>query len=239
MKLIGGLSSLFIRQCNLFKVINSMSPQLDILYVYLDYNDNEDINKDNIPNNVIINHRKNYNISGARCKFLFIEECYKNYNDDFIYFSLDDDIKYPNNYISTTVNKINNYNNKAVISYHGGILPKSVTNYSKQKHLIHFRDYTPNDKLINLCGTGVTAFHASTIRLSFNIFKEPNRDDIYFSAHCQNNNIPIICGSKNKEWLSILPQYGTSLWDSEKANSTVSTNLVNKLVEKWQVIKIE
>lgn len=244
MKIIGGLSTLFVRQPNLYEVINSLTPQLDILLVYLDYDENENVELKNIPGNVVVLHKKyinnnnNNNFSGAKCKFLFIDECYELYNNNFIYFSFDDDIIYPHNYVANTIDKLNKYNKKAVVCYHGGILPTQVTCFSQERNLIHFAQETELDTLINICGTGVTAFYAETLKnISFDIFKYSNKVDLCFAVFCQNNKIPIICAQKEEKWLDSLPIYGIRLWDIEVQNTSETTRIANELISEWTVIK--
>lgn len=149
--------------------------------------------------------------------------------------SIDDDILYPEDYVSTMIAKIEQYERKAVVTVHGSYFTVPYISYGKSKRSFRFMMGLNKDVRVPMIGTGTLAFHIDTIPAF--LFVEavknllPNRSDIWFSRFCLENNIPMMCIERMKYWLKPLRTDGDTIWnkmcnDEEFLNE--NTILVNK-----------
>ena len=235
-----GMATIYERRDVLRGVIEKVLPQIDHLYVYLNYDQGDEVpDYLNHPRITYLHAQDSEDGRiGDRGKFYFLEEIKRKYQHGY-YFSVDDDIWYPEDYVIKTIKKIDEYDRRCAISYHGGILPsKTIQCYCKERNLIAFQTKVNFDIFINNCGTGVTAFCLDHIGLSYEDFQEPNCADIWFSMYCQKNQVPIVCVEKPSGWIlaAEVPEeiVSNTLWDMEisSANHQVrNTKYANQI--KW------
>ena len=128
-------------------------------------------------------------------------------------FSIDDDILYPHDYVSRMINKIEQYKRKAVVTVHGSFFQLPFIGFKESKRSFHFILEHPRDTRVPMIGTGTLAFHTDTIKPKFEDFISPSRSDIWFSALCLENNIPMICVERQKEWLKPLRTNNDTIWN--------------------------
>lgn len=130
-------------------------------------------------------------------KFMFIEKADK----DELYCTLDDDMLYPKDY-RATLEDAHKYYPKDVLTFHGRILKGKFKNYYKAKHQV-FRCFgnVNHDFVIDVCGTGVTAFvpFDGCIDVAYSPLKKMS--DILFSLHCAFKKKKIICLKHKMGWL--------------------------------------
>ena len=119
-------------------------------------------------------------------------------NDNEYYFTLDDDILYPNDYVEKTLPLIGD----RIISYHGRILVgQNRGYYSKHKAYMYYWEL-PRERKLDVMGTGVSAFNTNFFKP--NLWRTPNykMTDLVISLEAHMCNIPIISPKKSKNWLS-------------------------------------
>lgn len=116
------------------------------------------------------------------------------------YFSCDDDIIYPPNYVAHTVSLINKY--KCIVTYHGRLLQGLDLDYYRGHKFWHCNRETPQHVLIDVAGTGVTAFDTAYFN-EYPIDTEYQKmSDVVFSHAAMNHKI--MCAKKSDGW--IVPQ---------------------------------
>ena len=102
---------------------------------------------------ILIYDNKKENIDyKANAKFIFL----KDYNEPVYYFSCDDDIIYPPDYVQITKKYIEKY--QSIITYHGDILIKKNSNNYPEFRRFHFKSEIKKAKVVHVAGTGLTAF---------------------------------------------------------------------------------
>lgn len=72
------------------------------------------------------------------------------------YFTLDDDIQYPSNYREQTELALDKYG--CIVTYHGRQLQQAGVNYYTAHKCFRCFDTVQGDQVVDVCGTGVTAF---------------------------------------------------------------------------------
>ncbi len=237
-KVYAGLVTIPDRSKNLYKVIDSIINQVDHLYVHLNYEKNTKIPKCLYNKKITITHAKNYGDLGDTGKFLGL--CNNGFSKNNYSITIDDDIIYPNNFVKNLIHKSKQYNDKVIITYHGGILPKNVKSYKDERNLIHFNDTNKNDIFVNICGTGCSLYPPNLLNLKMTDFKRNNTSDLFVAIEAQKQKIPIVViEHKNKLFETLDYQY--NLWNNEEKNlnnlGKLNTNDAKKI--KWKVLKLK
>jgi hypothetical protein len=233
-KIFVGIAAIPTRENSLKITIESLINQTDNIGVYLngwggyipEYLNNEKI--------LVIKSEDNGDYGDAG-KFYWIDN-FKGY-----YFSCDDDIIYPDDYIERTIKKINFYNKKAVIGFHGSvILPEFTTYYdNKSRWVLSFRHKRGKDEHVHILGTGTIGFHTSTIKVNFSDFNIPNIADIFFAMLGQKQKIPFIVQQHElDEMRQIVTDESLSRSGMHKMNSSLNTtDIQNNFIKErtWEI----
>jgi hypothetical protein len=201
------------------EVCKTMSKQVRELHVY----DNSGKFNCNI-SNVIIHRGEDYG-----CKGKFHQHWQNGYH-----LMIDDDIDYPIDYASKTVEHIERYERNAVIAYHGRTIKGKALSFHRDKtysDYYHFNRKTPNDVFIHTLGTGVSAYHTDTLRLCRKQLRQAPNDDINLGILMQQKQVPIICPAKPAKWINPIKGYTEkgSIYDTYRNNDDKITELVNSI----------
>ena len=177
----------------------SLAPQVDQLHLYLDrYDAIPEIVRNCHPNLSVVLSRDRPGLRDNG-KFLPFEplkkECY--------YFTIDDDIIYPPDYVAAMIRKIDEYGRQAVIGVHGVLIPEQATCYFSGFRKVHgFIQALERDALVNILGTGTVAFHSGLLQgLRLDHFPTPGMTDLYLASFCKQRGIPMLCIARHNEWL--------------------------------------
>lgn len=112
-----------------------------------------------------------------------------------IFFAADDDLIYPAEYVSTTLAWLKRYP-RHIVSYHGWVAGKDgdhVENYRCMEPLLE-------PKEVDVIGTGVCAFHVSTIRPLLKDFKGANQADLWLAILAEKQGIPRVVVPHPDRW---------------------------------------
>jgi len=194
---IVGIATIESRKENLKLTIESIINQVDRIYVYQNgYKEIFDFLND--PKISVISSVDTGIDMGDAGKFYMLnktEECY--------FFSIDDDLIYPTDYIDNLTQKLKKYDNKVILSHHGRIMRKNAKSYYDDIFK-NFRclDKVTTEEPIDFGGTGVMGFHSKTVKsLDFDYFKNPNMADIWVGKYAKENNIKIIILPHEEGWI--------------------------------------
>lgn len=225
-KRIGMLATYPARFNVLKQVIQSIIPQVDDLFIYL----NE---YTKIPD--YLNSPKIHAILGKDAlgdlkdngKFYSIpkdKNCY--------IFTFDDDIIYPKDYVTRMIYYIEIFNRICIVGVHGTIYPKKYINYNDKKTFCFFEKTSGH--FVDLLGTGTTAWHNSTIDISIDSFKSQGQCDLYFAENAFKNNIPLFCIPHKENWLNkAIIDDKKSIYYNTKYNSDSFFNIYNNTLKNY------
>lgn len=148
MKKTANLATYPPRLDSLRRVISSIYDQFDEIRIY--FNEYEKFPIIDDADDKIINCRgKNLTDNGKFFALDFIK-------DNEFYFTIDDDLIYPPDYVTTTIENIRRFG--GIISYHGRKLLKKDVSYYKGHKGYHCLNAVKGNVKVDVCGTGVTAF---------------------------------------------------------------------------------
>ena len=159
-----------------------------------------------------------------RGKFYFIGK-------DEIYFSCDDDLIYPEDYVKRTLEKLEKYPN-AVITYHGRILLGKGRNYYYGHQSFHCLRTHHYDTFINVAGTGVSCFDASKWKPDVLQYPNQKMSDLLFSLECAKSGKKIICASHQMGWLQVSTNE-ESIYNSESKNPVAQNKYADQI---WELL---
>lgn len=145
---------------------------------------------------------------------------------------VDDDISYPQDYVSYMVGKLKQYHHKAIVGCHGAILIPPVNNYFKDRQVIHFRDMTIRDAGVHVLGTGVLAYHSDYFSMDSGDIEEHNMLDIHFAVSAQRQEKSMIAVRKKSNWIKPIPTQD-SLW-ARRGTGDAHTRHINS-IPKWNL----
>jgi len=130
------------------------------------------------------------------------------------YFTMDDDIHYPNNYVEKTIEAIEKF--KCIVTYHGRILNPLATTYYRGGHeFFHCNRGDHGNLRLDVCGTGVTAFRTDYF-CPVGLHKHPYQrmSDLVFSLEVAKQGKVLGLIEKPSNW--IIPQeVQTSIYSTE------------------------
>lgn len=199
------MASFKAREAALGQMVQSILPQVDRLHVYLnDY--------DGLPS--ILRHDKIAVASlgdlGDTGKFFYVEH-YVDYDDDIVWFTCDDDLLYPADYVDRMLKKLKP---GEVVSCHGSILRQPADTYRNSRTTYACLRRVKHDVRVHVVGTGVTAFHSSTIAPMVTDFPVKNMADIWFAKLLQERQIRATVIAHEAGWLKLLTSAtDDSLWN--------------------------
>jgi len=187
------------REKFLFSQLKSISTQVDILYVTLNgftktpeyFNQFENV----------IGICDPYNFTKDMAKLIISEEIKSSF-----FFTFDDDIVYPSNYVRTYLNKFEEYGKNVVLCLHGTILKPNWKIYYNDRRVIHYFEPLEEDRKFDLAGTATTAFHTETLKIKFNeIWDYDIGSDLWLAYFAYRKDIPLIAIARRKNWVVCKP----------------------------------
>ena len=194
-----GLASIPSREKSLEQVVASLLPQVAGLGVYLN-------NWDEVP--AFLKHPK---IQVARSqdhgdvrdngKFFFIDKT----NATF-YATVDDDIAYPKDYISTLVGYQQMLGGTYAVGVHASIYPTVIKKLLRQRYLWHFAFEAPSLLPVDMIGTGTLLFERAYWQLEYSEIKNPGMADVWFAVAAKNRNFGLWVVPREAGWMTTIEQ---------------------------------
>lgn len=221
---VASLCSIPERAELLRRTLASLAPQVDALHVYLDrYEAVPDFVRD-CHARVTVYLSRDYPGLRDNGKFL----AFAAQQTDCYYFTADDDIVYPPDYVACLVRRIEHYGRQAVVGVHGVLLPEDAQRYfSGYRKVLVFRRGLERDALVNNLGTGTVAFHSALLKgLDLDFFREAGMADLYLSLFCKQRSVPMVAVARPDEWLQELPSPNPSLYEEAVQSDARQSALV-------------
>jgi glycosyltransferase involved in cell wall biosynthesis len=216
-KIIYNISS-FNRKNELLRTIDSIYNQCDLINVFLN-------SYDEIPEELLKKKIKIYlsdNEFGDAYKFFNLSK------SNGYFFTIDDDLIYPDNYTDFMISKVEEYNRKSIITLHSRNFNSFPIDeyYSKNVKVYHFKNENDKDVKVQFGGTGVMCFHTDLLKLPIEYFNRPNMADVWIGKFAKENDIDIICVKHNSKFVLQQP-IEESIYTNSSKNNKEQTILAN------------
>lgn len=227
MKKIIGMASLPNREKGLKRAIKDLAPQVDHIYVWLNnYPSIPEVDEKNVTF-----HLSEENIGAVgKLKIRDIIDI----DEEFYFFTCDDDILYPDNYIE---HNIDNYTEGSFQSAHTGLYKSyPIVNYYKETERNNniptfFTTGCPQKFAVHIGGTGVMMFTSDMLKdIPVEEFLEyPNMLDPWVGVYAHMNDIPIYTLIRETGWLKENHEIdqSNSIFYSDKGRGDIQTQIIN------------
>lgn len=137
-----------------------------------------------------VKEKKDYK---ANAKFIFLND----YSKPIYYFTCDDDIIYPKDYVKKAIKYIDKYN--SIVAYHGDILLNKIPWSYPECKRFHFRSLVEKMEYLDVAGTGLTSFRTDYFNpKDIYDYKHKNMVDQIFSLRAAEQGKKIILPPHNK-----------------------------------------
>lgn len=154
---------------------------------------------------------------------------------DFYFFSCDDDLIYPDKYVTDMVRYIERFKREAIVSLHGSLIPRPalpINSFYGERSGIGCLQPWGSFVKVDFPGTGVMAYHSSTIDLCADDFPYPNMADIHVGIKALREGVPVMTCPHFGEgdylkYNRALPTRDT-IWGRHHRDDSIQTRLINE-----------
>jgi hypothetical protein len=119
---------------------------------------------------------------------------------DEYYFTADDDILYPKDYIEHTLERLKAYP-ECVVSYHGRKLKAKGVRYYSGHTAFACLGHVGTDQIIDIPGTGVMAFDTNHFMPDVFRYKENRMADVLIGCEAVRHKVQVICLAHGFGWI--------------------------------------
>ncbi len=217
-QVIAGVASFPARAALFAQAIASVYAQFDHIYVYL--NGYEEIPLFLKRNKITVFQSRDYLDLSANGKVFSLGAV-----DDCYFFTIDDDIMYPHDYVQKMLACMQRYDNKVAVCVHGSVFPEKPEWYYERTALYPFQSELETDRFVTLIGSGTFAFHTAVLKARFEDFLPNVMVDLRFSILAKEQGVPLVSLARPKMWLRALAQ-GEGLYQDFLFKRTIHTDKV-------------
>lgn len=210
---------------SLRKTVDSLLPQVDVVRIYFNECDPPAWATSN-PNIHVHSSPVNLTDNG---KFYFLDHTEPNE----IYFTCDDDIIYPQDYVSTTLRWLERC---PIVSYHGKRI-NTTGNYQNSyyfggHYVFDYKATTQKSEYVHIPGTGVMAIDLSKYKPTQLIAHAAQRkmSDLVFAVQAAIDNQAILTPAHKSDWFKTTRNETSICVDSQRADQTKHVELIKKLI---------
>ena len=221
MEKIIGLCSIPNREAALLKVLKSLHKQVDAIELCLNGWKKEPKWLGDIKN---LRITRATNEMGDANKYINVGNYTKGY-----YFSCDDDIIYPGNYISTLIKGIEKY--KTIVTIHGSVVRRKVQSYYKGRTMVmHCLNNCPESKVVTVGGTGVMGFDLSYFKPTYEQIGSANMADIWIAKQAHDQGCKITGLPHPAKWIRQARRGATdTIYLQHRNEDSEQTSIINEI----------
>jgi len=237
-RVVGNMATIPARVDGLKVVLESILPQVDTLFLFLN-NFQKDFDFDSaVPLNrdlrAKLSVRTSLEVGDRRDHIKFYEAC--SYGSDTYYACFDDDLIYPPNYIDRLYFRSQSYSDRAILCVHGYEIWNDLVNFTddpaRRSRYFHFSERLSNDALVDIPGTGTLFAPAELITTDFSDAPY-GFIDLKFADYALDNAIPVVSIAREKDWIKEL-RYQDSLYVEAKSGLNPAQEFALYLSRKFE-----
>lgn len=195
--IVAGISSMAKRHAALIDAVDSLTPQVDRVHVYVQPGHRAKKSNFADRDKVEIITTDHYGEDMGDAGKFFRAGDY----EDAYYLSCDDDLVYPSNYAETVVNAIDEYGGRVIVGFHGVLMKKNPTHYYRDREVFHGLGDLEYARFVHVIGTCSAGYRTKYVPFTYKDLKSPNIADIWISLFAQQHKIPVVCLPHHKGWI--------------------------------------
>ena len=206
------------------QALPSILNQVDQLHIYFDQYDAVPPEFLGKPKMIVHLNSGHFPDLGCGGKFLGLRTIV----EPSLYFTFDDDIIYPNNYVQYLRAALERLHYEGIVGLHASVFQYKPPSYHINRRILNFSDPLEADSLVDELGTGTVAFLTSLI--SFDPFQWPakNISDLMLMVHAVAHNIPRVAIRRPKDFLVPIDYYqADSVYLATSRNDHLQTKIIN------------
>lgn len=189
-----GVASIPTRAATLELVVDSLLPQVDELGVYL--NGYESIPAFLKHPKIRVAQSQKHGDVRDNGKFFFLDKTNAVY-----YATVDDDINYPENYISRLLEIQVQLGGTNAVGVHGSVYPNPVKKLLTNRHLWHFSKVSKSLNPVDMIGTGTLLFNQRYWKLKYSEFGKPGMADVWFAVAAAKRGFGLWSIPREENWM--------------------------------------
>jgi hypothetical protein len=157
-----------------------------------------------------------------RAKFKWVQ-------DDEIYFTADDDMYYPEDYIERTLQGLRKYPNM-IVTYHGRFLAGKGRDYYRGHKNYTFMSTVNEDVGIDVPGTGVMAFDTRYFKPDILQYDEDCMVDVLIGLEAAKKKTQVVCLAHERDWIRAA-NVDESIYDNYVGNAHRQQELCDRIFD--------
>ena len=221
---VAGMATMPSRLESFELALNSILPQVDRLFLFLDRFETPYVSAD--PRVVVLTSEL-FGDLRANGKLMGLNMA----GPDAYYFCVDDDIVYPPDYVQRSLQFLNEHDNRVVAGVHGSRLRPGFKKYVTDRAILHRSQGLKEASPLHISGTCTTAFHTGILQFDVRKWSTTNMVDLNFALECKQRDIPILAMPRTEGWIKCISEnQPDSIFVALKKDDTVQTELARKLV---------
>lgn len=208
------------------KVVATIRPQVDHMFVYLDgFADVPTFLQDH--RNVSIRRAEELGDLHASSRFLCLQEL----RQPALIFTIDDDIIYPHDYIAVLSSLIEKVQGKALIGLHGRIYLPPHRSYVTDGMCVHFASEQKRPRHVHELGCGTLGFLSTSLPIDPRNWPRYDMDDILISIEAHKLGLPRISAPRPQGWLKPYAEnQEDSLWVQTQKDDSAQSEAMRALL---------
>lgn len=222
---VGAMSTMPTRHNTAPEAIRTVVGQVDRLYLFLDGFDRvPDYARD--PKIVAMRSQDRGDLK-AKGKFLALGDL----DRPALFFSFDDDILYPPDYVARLRAALEAYGHDAVVGAHGSVFTEPLTSYLTDRKGPHRSAAQAEDCLVDILGMDTIAF--ATDRLTFDVtaWQKTNMLDLCFACEAARQGVPMVSVRREADWVrGLASNQADSIYRRLTEDDSVQTELARTLI---------
>lgn len=151
------------------------------------------------------------------------------------YFSCDDDLIYPPDYVQKMIAKLQEYGNRVIVTAMGRIIHHTpMIKYYRSEYITKYSclGEVTEDTWVHIPGSGVMVFHTDYFKPEY--FGNGFMADIWVAMEAQRKQVPILCMAHPALWIQ-QQQTDDGIYEKYRDNDSEQVNAVNSVDWKLYV----
>ena len=221
---VAGMATMPSRRGDLRTAIGSIIRQVDRLYLFLD---RFEIPVDIRHPKIVVLRSQEFGDLRANGKLLGLTMC----SGPCWYFTVDDDIRYPDDYVQRMTLQLAALPRQTVLGVHGSRLKPPMNSYRENRESLHRAQMRTRHEPVDVIGTDSAAFNTEV--LNFDVRKWPtvNMVDLNFAIECAKRGIARKLATRRRFWVEALSEnQADSIYQGLRKDDSRQTALANELL---------